>query len=196
MDLNVVTPKPCKWITDSTWLNLVELSSLYQFSGILEQVAHNEKQWKHWFGKEAPEEETIPDGYNSLDVFRRLLLVRCWCPDRTLSQSRKYVEDTLGENFAEGVILDVEKMWGESNNRSPLVGLLSMGSDPTPSIESLAKKLKIGKYWWYRPSSFNLSTATIAEEKQFSAMAPYLVYILQNSEPSPWAKVKKCMPVV
>lgn len=38
LDLNVVTPKPCRWIMDSTWLNLVELSNLHQFSGILDQV--------------------------------------------------------------------------------------------------------------------------------------------------------------
>ena len=146
LDLNVVQPKPSKWITDTTWLNLVELSNLHQFSGILEQIARNEKQWKQWFDKDAPEEEVIPDGYNnSLDVFRRLLLVRSWCPDRTISQSRKYIADSLGEKFAEGVILDIEKMWNESEPRTPFVGLLSMGSDPTNSIEFLAKKLKIGK---------------------------------------------------
>ncbi|XP_064640332.1 dynein axonemal heavy chain 5-like isoform X2 [Lineus longissimus] len=144
LDLNVVTPKPCKWITDLTWLNLVELSNLHQFSGILDQVARNEKQWRQWFDKEAPEEEVIPDGYNnSLDVFRRLLLVRSWCPDRTLSQSRKYIADSLGEKYAEGVILDLEKMWEESDCRTPLVGLLSMGSDPTTNIENLAKKHKL-----------------------------------------------------
>ncbi|CAH1780130.1 unnamed protein product [Owenia fusiformis] len=144
LDLNVVTPKPSKWITDTTWLNLVELSNLHQFSGILEQVARNEKQWKQWFDKEAPEEEIIPDGYNnSLDVFRRLLLVRSWCPDRTLPQSRKYIADSLGDKFAEGVILDLEKMWEESDIRKPLVCLLSMGSDPTNNIEALAKKHKM-----------------------------------------------------
>ena len=101
--------------------------------------------WKSWFDKVAPEEETIPDGYNnSLDVFHRLLLVRSWCPDRILSQAKKYISDTLGPSFAEGVILDLEKMAAESNSRTPLVGLLSLGSDPTTSIENLAKKFQLG----------------------------------------------------
>ncbi len=38
LDLNVVQPKPYKWIPELTWLNLVELSNLHQFAGILDQV--------------------------------------------------------------------------------------------------------------------------------------------------------------
>jgi dynein heavy chain len=109
------------------------------------QVSRNDRLWKQWFDKDAPEEEVIPDGYNStLDVFRRLLLVRSWCPDRTLPQAKKYIADTLGPAFAEGVILDIERMSKESNNRTPMIGLLSLGSDPTNSIESLAKKSHLG----------------------------------------------------
>ncbi|XP_054476942.1 dynein axonemal heavy chain 5 isoform X4 [Anoplopoma fimbria] len=144
LDLKACPQKPAKWILDMTWLNLVELSKLWQFSDILDQISRNEKQWKTWFDKEAPEEEVVPNSYDqALDCFRRLLLIRCWCPDRTIAQARKYIMDAMGEKYTEGVILDLEKTWEESDPRTPLICFLSMGSDPTDSIIALGKRLKI-----------------------------------------------------
>lgn len=142
LDLNTVEPKPKKWIMDMTWLNLVELSKLPQFTQILSQVARNDKAWKTWFDEDSPEDAPMPDGYGtSLDTFHKLLLVRSWCPDRTVPMAKTYVAEALGKDFAEGVILNMEKMWEESSNRTPMVCFLSMGSDPTENIERLAKKL-------------------------------------------------------
>ncbi|XP_049799902.1 dynein axonemal heavy chain 8-like [Schistocerca nitens] len=143
LDLNAVTPKPVQWITDMAWLNLVQLSNLRHYQYILQQVAVNEKAWRAWYDKEAPEEEVMPDGYESLDVFRRLMLVRAWCPDRTLAQSRKYVAASLGQRYADPVVTVMEPMLEESRALTPLVCLLSMGSDPTPLIEGLARRLEV-----------------------------------------------------
>nr|CAD7399061.1 unnamed protein product [Timema poppensis] len=148
LDLSGVPPKACRWFTDMTWLNLVQLSTLRHFQYILTQVPNNERQWKAWFDKEAPEEELIPDGYNtSLDVFRRLLMIRAWCPDRTLSQAicvqaRKYVASSMGSKYNDPVVTRYEAMFEEGRNTTPLICFLSMGSDPTATIVSLAKKLQ------------------------------------------------------
>ena len=70
---------------------------------------------------------------------------RSFCPDRTLVEARRYIASSQGERFTEAVILDFELMLEESNPRIPLIGLLSMGSDPTKEIENMAKRMELGK---------------------------------------------------
>lgn len=50
----------------------------------------------------------------------------------------------MGTRYAESVILNLTQTWEESDTRTPLICLLSMGSDPTNQIESLSKKCHLG----------------------------------------------------
>lgn len=54
-------------------------------------------------------------------------------------QARRYISDSLGQQYADCLVLDLDAMLAESDNRTPMVCLLSMGSDPTENIERLAK---------------------------------------------------------
>lgn len=63
--------------------------------------------------------------------------------DRALSQSKKYISDSLGKRYAEPVLALLDVLHSESQPLVPMIGFLSMGSDPTPSIEALAKKMDI-----------------------------------------------------
>jgi len=60
LDLNAVAPKPHAWMTDVTWLNLVELSNLPRFDKIQTQVTKNDRFWKAWFDKVSPLQQISP----------------------------------------------------------------------------------------------------------------------------------------
>lgn len=143
IDLNSINPKPFDWVTDVCWMNLGLLQTISPFNDILTLIEVNEKSWKIWYEKSNPEKEKIPDGFDRLTVFEKLLIIRAWCPDRTLNQAFSYVEDSLGPRFVESVMFDIEEMYNESRTTSPLICFLSMGSDPSSLIENTAKKMEI-----------------------------------------------------
>ena len=171
---------------------------------LLLQVARNDKGWKAWFDTEAPEENPVPDGYNTLDTFRKLLLIRyahaakvhalmsrktsaysaigrSWCPDRVLPQARKYISESMGVKYAEGVILNLEEMWQESTTRVPMICFLSMGSDPTNSIDTLARKHDLSE------------NKTNSPQDKCVYMSSINLFLFQHLGPFLWDRVKKCM---
>ncbi|KAJ1514425.1 Dynein heavy chain 5, axonemal [Coelomomyces lativittatus] len=144
LDINAVVKKPFSWIPDITWLNLVALSKMNVFNDILNQIGKNEKAWRSWYEKDAPENDVLPSGYqNTLDSFRKLLLLRSWCLDRTVMMAKQFIAESLGPKFSEAQILDLDALLSESDSRTPMVCLLSTGSDPSSDIEALSKKFKV-----------------------------------------------------
>lgn len=144
LDINAVAKKPFNWVPDMTWLNLCALTKLPGFGDLLNQIGKNEKAWRAWFERDAPENDALPAGYQtSLDAFRKLLLIRAWCLDRTVMVAKQYIANSLQARFAESQVLDLDAMLSESNSRTPMICLLSQGSDPSSDIENLSKKYKI-----------------------------------------------------
>ena len=62
------------------------------------------------------------------------------------SQARSFITDTMGAQYTEAVLLDYEEMLKESDPASPMICFLTMGSDPTDSIERLARSKGIRKF--------------------------------------------------
>ena len=125
---------------DIIWLNLVELCNLEAFKDLMEMAVGRDKEWKSWCDTEQPEEEETPCGLDrKLTIFSKLLLIRSLCPDRTLAQARKYVEDSLGRDYLEHKSLDLTELVEDTERKCPLVGLISTGSDPCGLVESMAR---------------------------------------------------------
>jgi len=72
-----------------------------------------------------------------------MCLVRAIREDRALICSLKYVEKTMGSaDYIKPIAYPIEGIWANSSKLIPILMILTPGSDPTSTIEELAKKKK------------------------------------------------------
>ncbi|KAK9841874.1 hypothetical protein WJX81_008571 [Elliptochloris bilobata] len=143
LDINSVRKKPKEWIPDSVWLNVVALGGMDAFRDLADAVARGDTAWRAWYDAEAPERAPVPGYEERLSKFERTCIVKAWREDRTLIAAADMIADALGQRFVESVPLSMEAAWAESRTATPLICLLSPGSDPLKLVEDLAKRKKI-----------------------------------------------------
>merc|ERR1719162_575944 len=78
----------------------------------------------------------------ALGSFLRMVIVRCLREDRTGIACNMFIESSLDSKFVQPVTDAITDIYDESGARKPVLYLLSAGSDPTLSIDELAKKKK------------------------------------------------------
>jgi len=155
LDAKAEKQNPFKWMIDKVWLNLIQLSryafgtegSMF-FREIIEYIQRNETAWKKWFDENDPEGCAVPDYEERMNMdrglgpFLRMTLVRCIREDRTGIAINMFIEIVLDKRFTAPVTDSISDIFDESTCRKPVLYLLTLGSDPTFSIDELAKKKK------------------------------------------------------
>ncbi|CAF0851193.1 unnamed protein product [Rotaria sordida] len=139
--------KPFLWIQDQTWEDCVRLSRDFnQFATLLDDIEHNEHVWKKWFDSDAPEqEEHFPMDYGQRSsAFQNLMLLRCFRVDRIYLAITQYVTKIMGDQFVTPPVIHFEAIWEQSTPLSPIIFILSPGSDPTTDLLKLAERTEFG----------------------------------------------------
>ncbi|OQS05067.1 dynein heavy chain, outer arm [Thraustotheca clavata] len=161
-------PKPYNWMSQAAWLNILQLSQEKAvFKNLPVDIERSENAWRRWYEDNAPEMAIVPEYENvmfhpsSADCtthFLRLLLIRCLREDRTILATLEFIKlvesidvksketgamvklPCMGPRYVEAVTDTVESIWSEMTMDTPVIYLLSLGSDPTEAIETLARK--------------------------------------------------------
>ena len=76
-----------------------------------------------------------------LTDFQRLMLIRCFRVDRIYRAVMDYVTKTMGEKYVTPPILSYDSVFDQSTPMTPVVFILSPGSDPASDIMKLADRL-------------------------------------------------------
>ncbi|XP_075210256.1 dynein heavy chain 2, axonemal kl-2 [Lycorma delicatula] len=132
---------PCiGWLNETCWDNITELDKLGGFHGVVSSFEQYTRDWKEWYSATEPESlPLIGEWQDICSEFQRMLFVRSLRPDRLTFCISSFVVTTLGARFTEPPVLDVKTVLDDSNNKTPLIFVLSPGVDPTPSLIQLAE---------------------------------------------------------
>ena len=99
--------------------------------------------WKKIYDSPTPHKVPFPGRWaKDLSPFRKLMVLRCLRPDKLLVACREFVNGSMGEKFTQIPSLDIAECFGDSSPASPLIFILSMGSDPWVSISKYAEDVK------------------------------------------------------
>ena len=72
------------------------------------------------------------------------MLLRCFRVDRIYLAVTQYVTIVMGEQFVTPPVVSFEAIWDQSTTMSPIVFILSPGSDPTTDLLKLAERSEFG----------------------------------------------------
>lgn len=144
LDIKSQKRKPAEWLPDNAWLNMAQAAlSLTCFKGLLDDVTRDTEKWREWYDYEDPEVHPIPEYDGRINTFEKMVLVRSLREDRMSVAAQEFIAGALGKRYLIMKPLDIEATWEESTNITPLIFLLSPGSNPNAAIELLAKRRKI-----------------------------------------------------
>ena len=77
-------------------------------------------------------------GYqDKLSPFQRLMVYRCFRPDRCYSAVKLFVMARMGDSYVQPPVLDYNRIFAQSNPLFPMVFILSPGADPLHNIQQL-----------------------------------------------------------
>jgi dynein heavy chain len=133
--------KIVSWLSET---NCKDIESLVEVGEVWKNFASdlvsNEDEWKEWFETESPETTPLPPSYqDKISTFQKLLILRVTRPDRiSLGIDRLIVEALSDEEYVRMPVLDDKYLLALTNEKAPIIYILSPGADPSSYIRGLA----------------------------------------------------------
>lgn len=112
-----------------------------KFAKICEHVADNNTAWEEYMSTNEPQTTALPEPFNDmLDQFEKLLILKIFRPEKLMFAFTDYVNQELGQMYIENQAVSMEAIYHDSDEKTPVVFILSQGADPTTSLYKFARE--------------------------------------------------------
>ncbi|CAH1180400.1 unnamed protein product [Phaedon cochleariae] len=137
-------PSP-EWLTDKSWSEIVKASSLKGLENFKSSIEINNADWENFYDVSNPNEIPCPPPFHEVHGLFRLVILRCLRPDKVVPAVQTYVVEEMGSSYLEPPQFNLEESYNDSNCCSPLIFILSPGSDPMAGLVRFAADKGIEK---------------------------------------------------
>ncbi|XP_075795609.1 dynein axonemal heavy chain 1 isoform X2 [Pelodiscus sinensis] len=138
-------PAP-EWLYERAWGDILALTNLRNFSSFADDFVDNVEGFRAIFDSAEPHREPLPGKWDSqLDSFQKLLPLRCLRGDKVTNAMQDFVALNLDQRFIEPQTSDLTAVFRESASTTPLIFVLSPGTDPAADLYKFAEEMKFSK---------------------------------------------------
>lgn len=130
---------PADWISEKMWGELNRLSSCNSMKTFLPHFKNNLEVYKQMFAHSQPDQWEFPSDAVMLNGFRKLLVMRAIRPDKLVPAVSKFIVDYIGEKYVKPPTFELANIYLESRATTPLIFVLSPGSDPLKALLKFAE---------------------------------------------------------
>nr|CAD7593860.1 unnamed protein product [Timema genevievae] len=126
------------WLGDKSWAEIVRASGLKKLNGLKEEVNSNISAWKEYYDDPNPQDLSPPPPFDQARGLDKLVILRSLRPDKVVPAVQGFIVDHMGQQYIEPPTFDLAGSYNDSNCCSPLVFILSPGSDPMAGLLKFA----------------------------------------------------------
>ena len=140
-------PNPAEdWLQPRNWASVCRLNYENKFDGLAKSFQTNPSAWRKVYDSSSPQHEPLPSPWNeNMSAFEKLLILRCLRPDKVIPAIRDVIRDEMSPEFTEFPGFDLKGTYADSTPASPIVFILSAGSDPMASILKFAAEMEFSE---------------------------------------------------
>eukprot|EP00930_Biecheleria_cincta_P014239 TRINITY_DN1233_c0_g1_i1.p1 TRINITY_DN1233_c0_g1~~TRINITY_DN1233_c0_g1_i1.p1 ORF type:complete len:4262 (-),score=887.85 TRINITY_DN1233_c0_g1_i1:333-13118(-) len=139
-------PIPDDWVGAPRWNEILTLATLPAFPDFDNVFVKELVAMRRIYDSIEADKEELPEPWQSnLTSMQKLCFIRAIRIDCLTAAVITFITDKIGQQFVEPPTFDIAKSFGDSANTTPLVFILSPGTDPVADVIAYADKLGMGK---------------------------------------------------
>ncbi|RYH30569.1 hypothetical protein EON65_04765 [archaeon] len=131
------------WLEPNVWQDICALAGIKQFKTLPESFTKNLVQWQEVFDSQEPHRMALPRPYSTVSLLEKLCVLRCLRRDKIELAIQDFIVHYLGEAYIQPPLFDLKNCYLDSTNISPLIFILSSGSDPNKDLDILATEMNM-----------------------------------------------------